>query len=176
MNIVVTIGALLCTVLIAALFVIMRRMTAAGRNLPLTAEWIDELSIERYKPMMRLLDGADIEFLRTQPGFTPEAAAKLRVQRCHIFRGYLKCLSADFGRICGAIRIFMLQSGHDRPELATALVRHQVLFAAGLLAVNFRLTLYRFGVCGVDVTTLVKIFDLMRLELHSMAPSAAPIS
>ena len=30
-----------------------------------------------------------------------------------------------------------------------------------------RLFLYRWGFCGVDVTSLVKNFDLMRLELRS---------
>src|SRR5436190_10427431 len=138
MNIVVIGSAILCVALIAALFVVIRRMSAAGRNLPLTAEWIDELSIERYRPMMRLLDGADLEFFRTQPGFSPKVASKLRIQRCQIFRGYLKCLSGDFGRICSAIRVFMLQSGHDRPDLAAALLRHQLLFAVGVLAVNCR--------------------------------------
>jgi len=175
MNIVIIASALLCAALGAALFVVIQRMAAAGRNLPPTAEWIDELSVERYRPMMRLLDGADLEFLRTQPGFTPQVAAKLRIQRCQIFRGYLKCLSSDFSRICSAIRIFMLQSGHDRPDLAAALVRHQILFAAGLLAVNCHLVFYRFGISGVDVTNLLKMFDAMRLELRILAPSAVPM-
>jgi len=42
-----------------ALFLLVRRMAFNGSSLPLTAEWIDELSIERYRPMMRLLDGGD---------------------------------------------------------------------------------------------------------------------
>src|SRR5262245_18245194 len=134
MNIVLIASALLCATLAAALLVIVRRIASEGRDLPLTADWIDELSVERYRPMMRLLDGADLEFLRTQPGFTPKVAAKLRAQRCQIFRGYLKCLRLDFGRICGAIRICMLQSGEDRPDLAATLLRHQLLFALGLLA------------------------------------------
>jgi hypothetical protein len=37
--------------------------------------------------------------------------------------------------------------------------------------VYFRLFLYRWGLCGVDVTSLVKNFDLMRLELRSLVPA-----
>ena len=66
----------------------------------------------------------------------------------------------------------MLQSRRDRPDLAATLMRQQLLFACGVLTVQFRLVLYRFGFCGVDVTDLVRIFDSMRLELRSLVPSA----
>ena len=154
-----------------ALFVLVRRMAFNGSSLPLTAEWIDELSIERYRPMMRLLDGGDLEFLRSQPGFTPRMATKLRIQRCQIFRGYLRCLNGDFQRVCAAIKILMLQSRLDRPDLAGVLVQQQLMFACEMGLVYFRLFLYRWGLCGVDVTSLVKNFDLMRLELRSLVPA-----
>ena len=155
-----------------ALFVLVRRMAFNGSSLPLTAEWIDELSIERYRPMMRLLDGGDLEFLRSQPGFTPRMATKLRIQRCQIFRGYLRCLNGDFQRVCAAIKILMLQSRQDRPDLAGLLVQHQVMFACGMGMVYSRLFLYRWGLCGVDVSSLVRNFDLMRRELRGLVPAA----
>jgi len=157
--------------LAVALFLLVRKLTFNGSSLPLNAEWIDELSVERYRPMMRLLDGADLEFLRSQPGFTPRMATKLRVQRCQIFRGYLRCLNGDFQRVCAAIKILMVQSRQDRPDLAGLLVQQQMRFACEMGLVYFRLVLYRWGVCGVDVTSLVKNFDLMRLELRSLVPA-----
>lgn len=157
--------------LAVALFLLVRKLTFNGSSLPLTAEWIDELSIERYRPMMRLLDGADVEFLKSQPGFTPRMAAKLRIQRCQIFRGYLRCLNSDFQRVCAAIKILMLQSREDRPDLAGLLVQQQMRFACGMGLVQSRLFLYRWGICGVDVMSLVKNFDLMRLELRSLVPA-----
>lgn len=157
--------------LAVALFLLVRKMTFNGGSLPLNAEWIDELSIERYRPMMRLLDGGDLEFLRSQPGFTPRMANKLRVQRCQIFRGYLRCLNGDFQRVCAAIKILMLQSRQDRPDLAGLLVQQQMRFACGMALVYSRLFLYRWGLSGVDVTGLVKNFDLMRLELRSLVPA-----
>jgi hypothetical protein len=157
--------------LAVALFLLVRKMTFNGSSLPLTAEWIDELSVERYRPMMRLLDGDDLEFLRSQPGFTPRMATKLRVQRCQIFRGYLRSLNGDFQRVCAAIKILMLQSRQDRPDLAGLLVQQQVRFACGMGLVYFRLFLYRYRLSGVDVTSLVKNFDQMRLELRSLVPA-----
>jgi hypothetical protein len=172
MEYVIAISIVTFLALAVALVLLVRKIAFTGSSLPLTAEWIDELSIERYRPMMRLLDGGDLEFLRSQPGFTPRMATKLRVQRCQIFRGYLRCLNGDFQRVCAALKVLMLQSRHDRPDLAGVLVQNQVMFACGMAMVYFRLFLYRWGVCGVDVTSLVKIFDLMRLELRSLVPAA----
>jgi len=176
MELMIGISVATCLALLLALRLLIRKLAVTGGKLPVTAEWIDELSIERYRPMMRLLDGEDLDFLRSQPGFTPRMATKLRIQRCQIFRGYLRCLSADFGRVCAAIKVLMLQSRNDRPDLAVALVRHQVSFACGILMVQFRLFLYRWGVCAVDVSSLIKMFDVMRLELRTLVPAAMPMS
>jgi hypothetical protein len=158
---------------IALLF---RKMTSRAGTLPVTAEWIDELSIERYRPMMRLLEEGDLEYLRKQPGFTPRMLTKLRIQRCALFRDYLHCLNADFGRVCAALKLVMLQSQQDRPDLAGALLSHQIQFAAGILGVHFRLLLYRWGFCGVDVSSLVQNFDMLRLELRTLVPSASAMT
>jgi hypothetical protein len=174
MSLVIIMGVLGCGAVLLAVVLLVRKVGSTGGSLPVTAEWIDELSVERYRPMMRLLDGGDLEFLRSQPGFTPGMALKLRIQRCQIFRGYLRCLNTDFKRVCTALKVLMLQSRHDRPDLAAALVRNQVTFASGMMAVQFRLALYRWGLCGVDATSLVKIFDLMRLELRRLVPAADP--
>jgi hypothetical protein len=161
--------------LAAAAIVLARKLTVTDTSLPLTAEWIDELSIERYRPMMHLLDGDDVESLRSQPGFTPGMAAELRLERCQVFRGYLRCLRTDFQRVCAALKLLMLHSRFDRPDLASVLVHQQVMFECGMVVVRFRLFLYRWGLCGVDVTDLVRIFDLMRLELRRLVPATAAV-
>lgn len=173
MDLVIAISIAAGATLLLSVALLIRKFACPGSTLPVTAEWIDELSIERYRPMMRLLESADLEFLRDQPGFTPKMERKLRNQRCHLFRGYLRCLNSDFGRVCSAMKLVMLQSRNDRPDLAGALLHHQMMFAAGVIAVQFRLTLYRFGLCGVDVTGLVKIFEMMRLELRTLVPASA---
>jgi hypothetical protein len=49
------------------------------------------------------------------------------------------------------------------------------MFASAKLAVHFRLFLYRWGICTVDVTALVQIFDMMRIELRNLVPTAMPV-
>jgi len=175
MAIVMSMSLVTCADFVMVLCLLIRRLGNAGCRLPVTPEWIDELSIERYQPMMRLLDVRDLEFLRAQPGFTQQMVRNLRAQRCQIFSGYLRCLSADFARVCSALRVFMVQSRHDRPDLASTLIRSQVQFACGLVSVRFRVFLYRWGLCSIDVRGLVQIFDGMRLELRSLVPAAVPV-
>jgi hypothetical protein len=158
---------------LTTVIVLARKLAFTDTSLPLTAEWIDDLSIERYRPMMHLLDGGDAQFLRSQPGFTPGLATKLRIERCQVFRGYLRCLRTDFQRVCAALKLLMLHSREDRPDLAGVLVHQQLMFECGMILVGFRLFLYRWGLCRVDVTDLVKIFDVMRLELRRLVPATA---
>jgi len=161
---------------VVAMVVVLRKISVSGQRLPVTAEWIDELSAERYRPMLRLLDGQDLQFLQAQPGFTPKMAEKLRAQRCQVFRGYLRCLCSDFSRICAAIKMLMLHSRRDRPDLAAALVRNQMLFAFGILVVQCRLVLFQAGLCTVDANSLVRLFDGMRLELRTLVPASLATS
>jgi hypothetical protein len=165
-----------CVLLAAVVLLALHKISVAGRRLPVTAEWIDELSVERYRPMLRLLDGQDLEFLRSQPGFTPSMAEKLRAQRCQVFRGYLRCLCADFSRICAAIKLLMLQSRRDRPDLAAVLVRNQMLFASAMVLVQVRLLLFQAGLGTVDANCLIRTFDLMRVELRTLVPAAMSAS
>jgi len=141
--------------------------------LPVTAEWIEELSLERYRPMLRLLEPQDLQYLRAQPGFTPRMARKLRTQRYHIFRGYLRSLSTDFRRISAALKLLLLQSQEDRPDLAGVLLRQQINFACSLMVVHFRLVFYRLGIGTVSAANVVEIFNRMQGELRDLMPAAS---
>ncbi|HTS62426.1 MAG TPA: hypothetical protein VMH28_10390 [Candidatus Acidoferrales bacterium] len=169
---VAVIALVIVAALITAVVLLVRNLGSNRECLPVTAEWIDELSVERYRPMMRLLDSSDLEFLRYQPGYSRRMESNLRAQRCQIFSGYLRCLNLDFRRICMALKLLMVQSRQDRPDLASSLLQHQIMFATGMLGLRLRLFLYRWGGCTVDARSLVQVFDVMRLELRGLVPSA----
>jgi len=176
MYIVIGILAVMCVALAGTLCLVIRKVAFSNAGLPVTAEWIDELSVEQYRPMLRLLDSKDLEFLRLQPGFTPSMESQLRRQRCQIFQGYLRSLSSDFRKVCAAIKVVLLYSNNDRLDLASALVQHQLAFGLSFVQVQFSLQLYRWGLCDVDVTSLMKVFDLTRVELRSLVPSTAVLT
>lgn len=140
------------------------------RRLQVTAEWIGELSVERYRPMLRLLDDSDFQFLCRQPGFDSKMGARLRRQRCHIFGSYLTSLSGDFRQMCRVLRILMVHSADDRPDLASLLVRKQVMFGLYMLRARWRLLLYQWGAGCVDIDRLWVLFDSLCVELHDLVP------
>jgi tRNA/tmRNA/rRNA uracil-C5-methylase (TrmA/RlmC/RlmD family) len=154
-------------VLVGVLVELFRRF-GSPQQFPVTAEWIDELSVERYRPMLRLLNQEDVHFLRIQPGFTKQMATKIRLQRCQVFQEYLRHLDNDFKRICSALKVLMVQSKQDRPDLASLLLRNQITFAYGMIMVQARLVCYRYGIGTMDVSGLVKLFDGMRIELRTL--------
>lgn len=137
---------------------------------PLAAACADALSVDRYRPMLRLLDDSDFQFLAAQPGFDPKVAARLRKQRCMIFGCYLTSLGEDFRKACGALRAVMVQSAQDRPDLAGLLLRRQLTFAWYSLLVRGKLILYRWGFGSVEVDRLMGMFETVREELRSSFP------
>jgi hypothetical protein len=174
MNLPVAASALICLIFGICFWLLIRSSRLAAGRLPVTTDWLDDLAPERYRPMLRLLDEEDVRFLRKQPGFTPQMAAQFRAQRCQILREYLRSIQVDFVRICTALKIVMAQSRQDRSDLASALLRSQITFTCAMAAVQVRLLLYRWGFGKVEVTSLLKVFDGMRLELRMFVPAKAP--
>jgi hypothetical protein len=153
---------------------LVRRLGSDHQLLPVTIDWLRELSTDRYRPMLRLLDATDFQFLRAQKGFTPEMERRLRRQRVQAFRGYLRLLVADFDRIVAALRVILAQSAQDRPELASLVLQRRLSFALGLIGVYCRLALFGLGWSRVDVSELIQLFDGMRLDLHKLVPASSP--
>jgi hypothetical protein len=166
------------TVLVAAplsvaLGALIRRLAVEPESLPVTAEWIDDLSLDRYSPMLRLLAESDTKYLRSREGYTLKQAHKFRASRCEIIRGYLGWLESDFARIAMAIRILMVRSQQDRPDLAIILIRQKIAFHLGMMAIRMHLLVYRWGLTRVDPSTVMGAFDSLRIELRQMVPISA---
>jgi hypothetical protein len=123
--------------------------------------------IARYRPMFRLLDESDCGFVAAGfPGNT--SLRRFRAERRSLFRVYLRNLGADHSRIVGAIRDLLVESQLDRPDLAKALYRCQLMFALAMIAVEFKLQLHALGIGTVDVRSLVAAVEGLQLQLQDM--------
>ena len=165
---------ILCTCSVAGVAVALavRKVASPKSAHPLTVEWLEELSVERYRPMLRLLDDRDVRALERRD-IEPEKVAAFRRERTRIFREYLKRLHGDFASICLALKVVMLQAEVDRPDLASTLVRAQMRFALGIITVQAHVVLYELGIGNVDIRGLLTLFDSMRLELRTLTPESA---
>ena len=118
------------TTLVWAFFKLTRNLDSP-QPLLLTAESLDEFSTDRYSPMLGLL--------------TPQIPTKLRKQRCHLFQQFLRQMDNDFRRICTGLKLILVQSEQDRPDLAWGVLRKEMTFAHLRMKVQFKLIGYRYG-------------------------------
>ena len=164
-------AAFVCLAVGAALAFLFRRLIAGPKSLPVSVDWINDLSVARYRPMARLLSEEDYRFLASQPGCDQGMLRRVRSERRKVFRAYLACLSRDFSLVGAALRLMMMYSSQDRPDLAGILYKQQALFALGMLAIEWRLLLHACGLGTVDVRGLLGAMECMRLELRQMIPA-----
>ena len=123
----------------------------------------------RYTPMLRLLSNDDARLV----SLNKHLARKFRQQRVAIFRDYLQCLTRDYARLLGGVRLAMVRSHVDRPDLAAALARNQVLFALAVCRIEYRLWLHTAGIGTVDVSGLVGAMDALCVQARIVSPATA---
>ncbi|MES1260538.1 MAG: hypothetical protein ABUS49_02290 [Acidobacteriota bacterium] len=138
----------------------LRRLTAISPGLNTTP------SAGRYNPMMRLLSTDDAYLVASNKPL----AKKFRKQRVAIFRDYLCCLTRDYGRLLAGVRLAMVRSQVDRPDLAAALARNQALFALAVCRIEYRLWLHSAGIGTVDVSAVVAAMDALRTQAKLFTP------
>src|SRR5262249_17372199 len=96
-------------VLGAATVLLLRTSLISGTEL---SERVD-LSWKDYRPLNRLLDPSDFDYLRSK-GVSEEKINKLRVERRKIYRLCLRSLAHDFNKIHAALNLVVIQSSVDR--------------------------------------------------------------
>ncbi len=132
------------------------------------------LSVEKYKPMGRLLDQADFKFLQSNRAYDRRSARRFRATRIQIFRGYARCLARDFARVTRALKVVMVHAQTDRSALAGVLLKQRLLFSANMMVLECRLVLCGIGMSApsVNVQNLVNTLDAMGAQLRALALSA----
>jgi len=150
-------------------FTLVRKLAGPATVSECDPEWIAKFSIARYRPMLRLLDEADYEFLASQPGYSKEFIENLRTERRAIFRAYLRSLVRDFHRLHLAARAVLVHATEDRSDLAMTLVRQRVTFTLAIMTVEYRLVLHALGLGTVDVRGLIAAVDGMRANVRNLA-------
>lgn len=174
MNYVLIAAVVTCGALGALVLVLVRRLAAAPQ-VSLEPADVSRLLSDRYRPMGRLLAPADALFLASHPAASAKQVRQFRSRRRKIFRAYLRSMVKDFNRISGAIKLLLATSEEDNPELATAVIKQQIIFQFALAAVQCRLVLHACGLGTVDVGGLTAVLDGMRLELSRLMPAPAAI-
>jgi hypothetical protein len=128
------------------------------------------LNADRFRPMLRLLSDEDLRLLEGNK----RLRSRLQAQHRELFRGYLRWLTRDYGRLLAGLRQVVVQSGADRPDLVRAIAKNRILFALTISRIELRLALHATGAAGVDVTRVVEAVEVLRTQVQIL--SAAPVA
>ncbi len=120
-------------------------------------------ALETYQPMSRLFAEEDFRFLS---GLAPALVKRLRRQRRHVMRLYLRELQADFERIYAFCRALAPRS--QDPSFATLITKQALSFYGLFVVLQMRCGLGWFLPVRVDTGDLVDAFD----RLHQAAQAA----
>ena len=110
--------------------------------------------IRKYAVLERLGSGADLEFLRSLPGYTPKMEKRFLRERRRVFRSYLQELATDFRRLHLAARQLAAAAPEEHADLAPLLMKQQWMFWRSLMAVELRLAVQWTGVPAVNLRNL----------------------
>ena len=135
--------------------------------------WLDEFSLERYRPLKRLFDPADLEFLGRQPGYTPSLGRKLAASRRGVARLYLDDLTTDFNRLVRTGREMIANAREDRADLASALFRQSMAFRFRVLSLRLSLRLAPLGLAPMRPDGLLDALAQMRSVVAVLDASPA---
>lgn len=135
-------------------------------------DWVENFSLDRYRPMYRLLREEDYDFLRSQPGYHRSIEKRLRRERRLILKSYLRNLRCDFSRLYRAGMEMALMSVEDRSELVGSLMRLRLDFYRAMAVVELRLALNGFGIEATDFEATfepLRQLALVAAEAHRSA-------
>ena len=153
-----------------ALALVARKMAGRAKRVEFDPSWLEDFSISKYRPMLRLLSEDDYEFLASQAGYQGKIASQLRSERRKVFRAYLRNLVRDFHRLHYVAKMMAVHSAKDRPDFAVALLKQRLTFSAAVASLKVRLVLHAVGIGAVDVRNLIDSLDHMRTNVHSLIP------
>jgi hypothetical protein len=169
--------ALLMTVSLIALFAGWRLTRSSRSDVHRIELFLSgEAIADHYRPLGRLLHKTDWKYLSAQPGMSQARIRQFRAQRRKLFRQYLSSLISDFGSLCFLVRVLMVQSAVDRPDLHNSLSRIQTTFYKNVVMVHCQLLIHAVGISSVNIEAgeLTRAVEALIAQARMLQLSASP--
>lgn len=168
----ILITATFAIVLIASFSWLYYRLAVATGRPRFSAEWWNHFSVERYRPLERLLDERDFAYLRTIPGYDAGVERRLRSERLRVCRLYLRDMKDDFGRL-QAVGQALIVAGRADAGFQEDLFQQKVAFTRAWWLVRIELAGARLGIARVDARRLVATMDATAVKFQPVLTPAA---
>jgi hypothetical protein len=141
-----SIGLLIVGLSVAVFALLGLRRFIVARNLEPTHEWVGAFDFRRYQALVQLFAPQDFDFLRSQPGYTPQLTARLKSDRLAIAEGYLDALQTDFRLLLNFANRVSAQGGADVNNFSAFLLKQEFRFAVTMTRLRCELALMKIGV------------------------------
>ena len=126
----------------------------------------DTFSWKDY-PLQRLLDQADADYLKRM-GVSESRISELRAQRRKIYRLCLLSLSSDFHNLHRMLKVLIVHSQENRPDLTVLLAKQKIAFCRNMLKAEFFLFLHACGMNKVPRVDLLQPLRIIGTELQAL--------
>ncbi len=136
-------------------------------------EWFEEFSSFRYLPMRRLLSGEEEAYWMQSTDGSKYRREEFRAERRRLFRGYLKLISFDFGRLSQGVRLCLVHATEDRTADISHLVSLEWSLRKLLWQAEVSLMFHWLGVKPVDATQLINALQGFEFSLREIRLSGA---
>jgi hypothetical protein len=110
------------------------------------SDWLNGFDLSRYAALDNLFHPRDFEFLKSQPGYTPELSSRLKADRLKIADGYLSQLERDVRMLLTFANRAAARSGADHDKLSAFLLKQEAKFAWNLLTLRMQITFMKLGI------------------------------
>jgi hypothetical protein len=120
-----------------------------------------------YGPMARLFDGRDLQFLKSQNGWRPGMAMRLRLERRAVLSLYLRQVHGDFRQCWASWRAAVAFS--ESPEVAPAAVKQFLAFYGLYAALRLHCLLGLLVYARTDVGSLLAVLQRLQQRVHPAA-------
>lgn len=119
-------------------------------DLPHLAEKLSDQ--DRYSPVERLFDEADLRFLNSRKA-SPEAVQRMRRSRANVMRSYMKMFRSDFQEAWNIGRL--LAPFSEDANFGVTLVKQLVTFYSLYASLQVRVLVHAYKPTNIDVSQLV---------------------
>lgn len=110
------------------------------------ADWLSGFDLSRYDVLDNLFHPRDFDFLKGQPGYTPDLSARLKADRLRIAESYLSQLQRDVRLLLTFAGRAAARSDADQDQLSGFLLKQEAKFAWNLLNLRIRIALMKLGI------------------------------
>lgn len=166
------IGVLILTAIaLAALGWIAWKVRGTLRVEEVDSGWWEDFTAEKYRPLEHLLDGAELDYLRMQPGCDRKLLRRFRAERAKICLGFLGEMKSDFQRL-QAVGQALVIADRCSADFHEELFRHRVRFSLAWWRVRMGLLAWRLGLPEPDAAALV---DALEVSAGRVRLAVAPV-